>query len=487
MLIAAIDQGTTSTKCLLVDEAGIMTNVGAIRHRQILPRDGWVEHDAAELLANVRELLGRAVDAGAEAVALANQGETVVAWDRRDGRPIHHAIVWQDQRTASAMEALRKGGVEAEVKARSGLPLDPYFSASKLRWILDTVPSANELARSGHLGLATSDAYFLQQLTGNYVTDATTASRTSLMNLTSCAWDARLGGIFGVPLELLPEIKEGEGSFGEVSVNSKSVPVFASVVDQVAALYGHGCRRKGDAKVTFGTGAFALVVAGHERPELPNGILPTVGWGSAGRRVYAADGGVYTAGAAVEWLQRIGLLADVAELNQLTGPPAIASGLAFVPALAGLGCPHWDRTAAGLWIGMDSATGKDDLVKAVLEGVALRTAEVLDAFGPVLGSEGVLSVDGGLTRSPYFLKFFTDVAERRVVDAGERELTALGAALLALAAASGSDPEKLADPSGRAPPIVEPSAKHSDVAAWKARFAEARERASGWRSSPASS
>ena len=317
------------------------------------------------------------------------------------------------------------------------------------------------------------------------MTDATTASRTSLMNLTSCEWDARLAEIFGVPLEVLPAIKEGEGPFGVASVNGRSVPVFASVVDQLAALYGHGCRRKGDAKVTFGTGAFALVVAGHERPELPNGILPTVGWGAAGRRVYAADGGVYTAGAAVEWLQRIGLLADVAELEQLTGPPAIASGLAFVPALAGLGCPHWDRSAAGLWIGMDSATGKSDLVKAVLEGVALRTAEVLDAFGPVLASGGVLSVDGGLTRSPYFLKFFTDVAERRVVDAGERELTALGAALLARAAATGTDLELLVDPSAKALPVVEPTAKPADVAAWKARFASARERASGWRSTSA--
>jgi glycerol kinase len=487
MRIAAIDQGTTSTKCVLVDEAGGETNVGAIRHRQILPRDGWVEHDAMELLANVRELLVRAVDVGAEAVALANQGETVVAWDRRDGRPIYHAIVWQDQRTTAAVEALRRAGLEPPVKDLSGLPLDPYFSASKLRWILDAVPAAKELAQSGHLGLATSDAFFLHQLTGRYVTDATTASRTSLMNLTSCEWDAQLGDIFGVPVDLLPEIKEGEDAFGEVTMNGRSVPVLASVVDQVAALYGHGCRRKGDAKVTFGTGAFALAITGHERPELPGGILPTVGWRSAGRRVYAADGGVYTAGAAVEWLRRIGLLTNVGELEELTGPPAVASGIAFVPALAGLGCPHWDRSAAGLWIGMDSATGRSDLVKAVLEGVALRTAEILDAFGPLIGSGGVLSVDGGLTRSPYFLKFFADAAERSVINAGERELTALGAALLARAAASGAYPDRLAHPSSDALSTIEPSASRGDVAGWKARFAAARDRASGWRSSPASS
>jgi len=305
------------------------------------------------------------------------------------------------------------------------------------------------------------------------------------MNLTTCAWDARLAHIFGVPIELLPGMAPGDKVFGEASVNGKRIPLFASVVDQVAALYGHGCRRTGDAKVTFGTGAFALVIAGHARPNLPNGILPTVGWGFAGRRIYAADGGVYTAGAAIEWLQRIGLLNNVAELGELIGPPAIDSGLAFVPALAGLGCPHWDRSAAGLWIGMDSATGRDDLVKAVLEGVALRTAEVLDAFGSVLSTNGVLSVDGGLTRSPYFLKFFTDVAGRRVVAAAEREVTALGAALLAHAAANATDPELFAGPSAEAPPIEEPTAKPSDVAAWKARFAAARERASGWRVSSA--
>jgi glycerol kinase len=256
----------------------------------------------------------------------------------------------------------------------------------------------------------------------------------------------------------------------------------ASVVDQIAALYGHGCRAAGDAKITFGTGAFALAIAGPAPPQnLPDGVIPTVGWGSGGRRIYAVDGGVYTAGAAIEWLQRIGLLGEAAELERIEGPPAIERGIAFVPALAGLACPHWDRSAAGLWIGMDSATGRADLVKAVLEGVAFRTAEVLDALGSVIRPDGMLSVDGGLTRSAYFVQFFADIAGRGIAVAGGRELTAVGAGLLGLAAAG---QRRLDDPPG--PTLgpartVAPRRGSSDVARWRAVFAEARRRASGWR------
>jgi glycerol kinase len=477
MLIAAIDQGTTSTKCLLVDADGESTLIGAIRHKQILPHEGWVEHDAGELLANTQSMIDRAVAAGAEGVAIANQGETVVAWDRRTGAPLCNAIVWQDQRTAAFVEILRAAGHKDEVRAISGLPLDAYFSASKIHWILDEVPGAKELARAGQLGLGTSDAYFIERLTGEYATDPTTASRTSLMDLGTCEWDTRLAEIFSVPVEYLPRI--GDGPFGEVTSGGRKIPLVASMVDQLAALYGHGCRAPGDAKVTFGTGAFALAITGHSRPEnLPPGVVLTVGWKSGSGRVYAADGGVYTAGAAIEWLQRIGLLTDVSELERLGGPPAIARGIAFVPALAGLGCPHWDRSAAGLWLGIDSATGREDLVKAVLEGVAFRTGEVLEAMGSAIRSDGVLSVDGGLTRAPYFLQFFTDIAGREIVDAGERELTALGAGFLGHAA-RGIDASGGGEQQQRL--TLAPRAKASDVVAWRARFNEARRRSTGWR------
>jgi glycerol kinase len=479
MLMAAVDQGTTSTKCLLVEESGATREVGAIRHRQILPREGWVEHDANELLGNVRELIGRAVQAGAEVVALANQGETVVAWDRRTGEPLADAIVWQDQRTSSFVDSLRAAGREAELRAISGLPLDAYFSASKLRWILEEAPEARELARSGRLGLGTSDAFFLERLTGNYQTDPTTASRTSLMNLATCAWDTRLCDAFGVPIDQLPKIHDDGSPFGEIAVGGKAIPIRASVVDQVAALFGHGCRAPGDAKVTFGTGAFALAITGYKPPnDLPGGAIPTVGWKEGEARIYAADGGVYTAGAAIEWLLRIGLLRSAAELERIAGPPAIERGVAFVPALAGLACPHWDRSAAGLWIGMDSSTGREDLVKAVLEGIAFRTAEVLDALAAAVDCTGVLSVDGGLTRSRYFLCFFADLVGRRVVGAGEREITALGAGLLGLAAAGA----RVTQNTGATGAIYEPAAPPSQVSRWRTRFADARKRASGWRS-----
>ena len=469
MSVVAVDQGTTATKALLIEDDGSSRLLGSFKHEQILPRTGWVEHNPVELLANVREAIALGVAAGATSVALDNQGETVVAWDKSDGTPLCNAIVWQDQRTQDAVDRLRSDGHEAEVTARSGLPLDAYFSASKLRWILDNVPRARELARSGRLGLGTSDSYFIHQLTGRYVTDVTTAARTSLMNLDTCAWDERLGALFGVPLDLLPEIVECDQPVGELSVGSRTVTLDAAIVDQVASLYGHGCRNPGDLKATFGTGAFALMIS-NGRPSVP-GTVSTVGWGGAGHRTYAVDGGVYTAGAAVEWLMRIGLLSDVAELDALPPGPAIDKGLCFVPALAGLACPHWDRTASGLWIGLDNATGREDLIKAVLEGVAFRMAEVLEALAAGGEPQGLLSVDGGLTRSRYFLEFFASVADRPIVVPANPELTAYGAGLLA---ARGSIPAK-------AGPQVTIDPEPRDVTAWRERFTAARIRSSGWR------
>ena len=467
MAILAIDQGTTATKAVLVEDDGAWRLIGSRRHQQILPRDGWVEHDAGELLADVKELLDAGIAAGATAVALTNQGETVVAWDRSTGAPICNAIVWQDQRTAGEIEQLKGAGVEAEVTALSGLPLDAYFSASKLRWIFDNVPAARELMGAGRLGIGTTDAYFIEQLTGRYVTDVTTAARTSLMNLDVCAWDERLCAIFGVPIELLPEIVRCDEPIG--TIKGTDVPLAAAIVDQVAALYGHGCRQPGDIKVTFGTGAFTLMITAG-RATIP-GTIATVGWGAPPHRTYAVDGGIYTAGAAIEWLIRIGLLTDAADLDKLGGEPAVAKGLCFVPALAGLACPHWDRTAAGLWIGLDNATGRDDLVKAVLEGIALRMCEVLDTLANGGDARGMLSVDGGLTRSRYFLDFLATVLQRPIVVPANSELTAYGAALLA----SGGTIEPTSDDGIK----FEPASV--DGSPWRQQFAAALDRSRGWR------
>jgi glycerol kinase len=479
MNIVSIDQGTTSTKAIMVDGDGRGTALGSLRHEQILPRPGWVEHDPAQLLAYVRLLVDAGAAEGAQGIALANQGETVVAWDRISGTPLANAIVWQDQRTAPEVEALATHGKAEAVRKLSGLPLDPYFSASKLRWMLDHVDGAAALAREGRLGLGTSDSFFIERLTGRYVTDVTTASRTSLMNLGTCDWDPALCDVFGVPMELLPKIVAGDEMIGMMATAVGPLPILVSMVDQVAALYGHGCRMAGEGKVTVGTGAFALMLTGFEPPAgLGDGMVPTAAWSTAKGRAYAADGGVYTAAAAVEWLMRIGLLGDLGEIDALSGTSAASRDLFFVPALAGLACPHWDRSAAGLFIGMDTATSREDMIKAVLEGVAFRIAEVVDTLGFAAGA--AISVDGGLSRSAYFMQFLSGICRRPLIGRGEAEVTALGAAHLAQAIAGGRDP------SGAAgvpvlPPTVHPDLEAGAVAAFRGRFAEALSRSKAWR------
>lgn len=479
MPILAIDQGTTSTKAVLVAETGESEVVGSIKHRQILPHPGWVEHDPEELLRNVSVLLEEGVKRGATGVALANQGETIIAWDRQTGRPVANAIVWQDQRTAEAVAALEREAHAKKVLELSGLPLDPYFSATKLRWMLGNSSEVASLAGQGRLGLGTSDSYFIERLTGRYATDVTTASRTSLMNLGTCDWDAELCDLFGVPVELLPEISADSEPIGIVKTAAGKAPLLASAVDQITALYGHGCRLPGEAKVTVGTGAFALALTGHARPEPRPGIVPTAAWSTQAGRLYAVDGGVYSAGSAVEWLVRIGLLADVSELEGLFPPSAAERSVFFVPALSGLACPHWDRSASGLFIGMDNATSREDLIKAVLEGVAFRIAEVLDALA-FAQSDKPISLDGGLTRSLYFMRFLADVSGRELLGRGETEVTALGAAALAFTVALGRDPGAFQLPFGGSSGFV-PGEDAQRASAWRDRFAEARRRAAGWR------
>ena len=484
MKVVAIDQGTTSTKAVLLDPDGRSDSLGAIRHAQYLPRTGWHEHDAQELLGNVRRLLDAGAAAGVDAMALANQGETVVAWDRRTGMPLGPAIVWQDQRTQQQVTALAVDGREDEVRSLSGLPLDSYFSATKLRWLLDHADGAHDLARQGFLGLGTSDSYLIERLTGRYATDVTTASRTSLMNLDGCRWDSRLCDIFGVPEELLPEIVPDSEAFGTIGTPYGSATLVTSVVDQIAALYGHGCRTAGDGKVTVGTGAFALVLTGHGSPAgLSGGSVPTAAWQAGGGRgrAYAADGAVYTAAAAVEWLIRIGLLDSVADLAHLTGPSAASRGVCFVPALSGLACPHWDRSAAGLFIGMDAATDRQDLVKAVLEGIAFRIAEVLDTLGFSTAPDRPVSIDGGLSRSAYFLQFLCDICQRPFSSCGEAEITALGAGSLALARIGNLDASAYRPAMKVERVHIEPSLIADDAVVLRARFADACRRATGWR------
>lgn len=456
----AIDQGTTSTRAFVVDAQGIRL-VFARSHRQIYPAEGWVEHDPQEILADLRAAIA-ACPPEVTCIGLDNQGESCLAWREDTGEPLSPVIVWQDARTQDTCESLARAGHGDLVKAKTGLPLDPYFSASKLGWLYTHVPDAKTLAAQGILRLGTTDGWFRRMLAGQSATDPTTASRTALMDLETLAWDADLCALFGVPVDCLPPILPTTGDLGRIG----DLPLTASMVDQQAALYGHGARQAGDTKITFGTGAFALTLT--DRARAPAGLVPTLAWAPHdGPPVFAVEGGVHTASAAVNWAKDLHLFKDLAQICTFDHPSAIGRGLVFVPALAGLAAPHWDRDAKGAWLGLALDHGPQDLAQALLEGVAFRIAEVIatiDATAPI-------SIDGGMSRNPWFCQFLADTLARPIRIADEAELTAMGCGLLALRGAGSS---LSLTPAGR---IVTP---RPQPAHWRARFAAARDSVRGY-------
>ena len=471
MKVVAVDQGTTGTKSYVYDDTGRFASVASFAHAQVYPQPGWVEHDPDELL---RHVTGAIAAAGSvDAIGIDNQGETVIAWDAATGRPIHNAIVWQDDRTRHVTERLKAQGAEELTQAIAGLPLDPYFSAAKLRWFIDHVPEAQELLRQKRLRLGTSEAFFLARLTGEFVTDVTNASRTSLMSLETFQWDAKLCDLFGVPMECLPEIRPSTGPFGE----HRGVPVTASLVDQQAALYGHGCAAVGDVKITFGTGAFALAIAGAQRVNGSRfGIVPTVAWQQlTDDPFFALEGGVYNAASAVNWARQIGLFTDYAEISAFNRPPAILRDLAFVPALSGLACPHWDRSAAGLWIGLGLDTTRADMMQSRLEGVALRAAAVVAAMAELLPLGAAVSIDGGMAQNPWLQQFLADVTGRTIVVPSSTDLTALGTARMAMRGLGATRLPDMPPPASS----VRPVGTYGPEA--RSRFATAVTRARGWK------
>lgn len=429
MKTLAIDQGTTSTRALIVTPDGQASLLHSVPHQQYYPAPGHVEHDAEELVTNVLACLEATKEIkGIGAVGLANQGESCLAWDAETGQAICPVIVWQDDRTA--LELTDQHAHAGFVMERAGLPMDSYFSASKLGWIMRNVPQARDLAARGTLRMGTTDAFFRDRLTGRFETDPTTASRTSLMNLKTCGWDADLCALFGVPIAALPLICPTTGNLG--TLPGPGLPLRASIVDQQAALYGHGCRNAGDTKITFGTGAFALSVAGPTLLRSQGGPLPTVAWQKAGEpATYALDGGVYAASSAINWAKGLGLFENFTDIGAFEGESAIARGLAFVPSLSGLACPHWDRSARGAWMGLELDTSKADMMQAVLEGIAFRMAEVVATMDQIQPISGSISIDGGLSANPYFCQFLSNVLLRDVVVSTEPELTAMGTAMLA--------------------------------------------------------
>ncbi|MCA3562402.1 MAG: glycerol kinase [Aestuariivirga sp.] len=471
MKVVAVDQGTTGTKSYVYDVDGRFTSVAGFEHAQVYPQPGWVEHDPEELVRHVT--LAIAAAGKVDAIGIDNQGETVIAWDSATGRPIHNAIVWQDDRTKDVTARLEAEGAEELTQELAGLPLDSYFSAAKLRWFIDHVPEAKGLLKQKRLRLGTSEAFFLARLTGQFVTDVTNASRTSLMSLDSFQWDPKLCDLFGVPMECLPEIRPSTGHFGE----HKGVPVTASFVDQQAALFGHGCSGVGDVKITFGTGAFALAIAGAKRVNGSRfGIVSTVAWQRLKEKPhFALEGGVYNAASAVNWAKQLGLFSDYAEINAFGKEPAILRGLAFVPALSGLACPHWDRAAAGLWIGLGLDTTRADLMQSLIEGVALRAAEVIAAMAELLPLGASVSVDGGMAKNPYLLQVLADVTGRTIVVPSSTDLTALGTARMAMRGLGVATLPELPPPASS----VKPVGTYGPQA--RSRFATAITRARGWK------
>jgi glycerol kinase len=471
MKVLAIDQGTTGTKAFTLTDDGTFEKVAGYEHAQHYPRPGWVEHDAGELLSHVTACITAA--GAVDAIGMDNQGETLLAWDRQTGKPVSRAIVWQDNRTKAVCDDLKSRGGEDLTRSIAGLPLDPYFSASKMRWLIDHVDDAKTLLKQNRLRLGTSDAFFLDRLSGNFATDVTTASRTSLMSLDSLQWDDDLLRLFGVPRDCLPDIRPTTGPFG----NHGNTAITASMVDQAAALFGHGCENPGDAKITFGTGAFALAITGTNRPPPDDRkLLSTIAWQvGQDKPTFAADGGVYTAASAVNWARSLGLFSSYDEINSFTAPSALSRGIVFVPALSGLACPHWDRNATGLWIGLGLDTTRADMMQALLEGIALRSAEVVQAMADLLPLAKVISIDGGLANNPYFAQFLANALGRTVTLAASTELTALGTARMTLRGAGATTPLPMLAPAR----IYTPDHPLTDDL--RGCFSDAVSRARNWR------
>ena len=442
-LVLALDQGTTSSRAVLVDAEGRIVASAQRELTQYFPRPGWVEQDPGEIWATVRDCarqaLGRApggVDRVA-AVGITNQRETTIVWDRATGEPVAPAIVWQDRRTAHACDELRRAGCEPLVRSTTGLLLDPYFSATKLRWILRSAPGAMARAGRGELAFGTVDSWLVWNLTGGrrHVTDATNASRTMLYDITHGDWDDELLELFGVPREMLPEVRDSSGVVGETEQElfGAALPVAGIAGDQQAALFGQACTSPGLTKVTYGTGCFLLLHVGDEALPAPEGLLATVALQRGGRRTYAVEGSVFMGGAVLQWLRDgLGVADDAAQIAALAETVESSTGVSFVPALTGLGAPHWDPQARGAILGITRGTTAAHVSRAALEGVAFQVADLARAIAD--GSHlAIVEVraDGGASRGDLLLQAQADLLGVPVLRAAQPESTALGAAYLA--------------------------------------------------------
>ena len=442
--VLVIDQGTTSTRAIVFGPDMTMLGHAQREFPQLYPQPGWVEHDPEALwstaLATAREALqGAGIEAAAlAAIGIANQRETTLVWDRQTGAPIYNAIVWQDRRTIDACDALERDGCGELVAARTGLRLDPYFSATKIGWILDHVSGARARAEAGKLAFGTVDSFLLWRLTGGRVhaTDATNASRTLLCNISSGAWDDDMLALFDIPRAILPEIRDSAGPFGAIDAGLLGAPIAVRGMagDQQAALVGQACFSRGMVKATSGTGAFILLNVGPEPLPSTHRMLTTIAYQRRGQRSYALEGSIFSAGAAVQWLRDgIGLVDDAAETGMLAAQADPAQGVYIVPAFTGLGAPHWNSHVRATISGISRGTTRKEVARAVLEAVGYQTRDLLQAMLDDAGMQGeiVLRVDGGMTASDWTMQFLADMVGVAVERPACLETTALGAAYLA--------------------------------------------------------
>ena len=441
--VLAIDQGTTSSRTILFDHEGNIRSVAQKEFTQIFPKPGWVEHNPQEIWASqattMTEALTNVNAKGSDIVAIGitNQRETTIVWDAETGEPVYNAIVWQDRRTADYCDELRSQGLTDKIRSKTGLILDPYFSGTKVRWILENVPGAREKANAGKLRFGTVDSWLVWNLTGgrHHVTDVSNASRTLLFNIHTLEWDEEMLELLGVPRSMLPEVKSSSEIYGytHARIFSFDVPIAGIAGDQQAALFGQMCTEPGDVKNTYGTGCFLLMNTGEQAITSKNNLLTTIAWKIGDTVNYALEGSIFVGGSVVQWLRDgLKVIASSADSEALATSVQDNGGVYFVPALTGLGAPHWDPFAKGTITGITRGTTAGHIVRAALEGIAFQTMDIVGAMRSDAGvSLGDLKVDGGASRNDFLMQFQADVLETNVVRPTCVETTAKGAAYLA--------------------------------------------------------
>jgi glycerol kinase len=439
--LLALDQGTTSSRAIVFDHAGSIVSVAQKEFPQIFPKPGWVEHNPRDIWSSqagvAAEALTKANVSAKDVVAIGitNQRETTIVWDRATGEPICNAIVWQDRRTASICDRLKKRKLDRVIRRKTGLVVDAYFSATKVQWILDNVKDAKARARAGELAFGTVDSWLVWNLTGGkvHVTDASNASRTMLFDIAKGAWDDELLKIFGVPRSLLPDVRSSSEVYGHTTLLGASIPIAGIAGDQQAALFGQACTQPGMAKNTYGTGCFMLMNTGTKRIASKNNLLTTVAWRIDGRTEYALEGSIFIAGAVVQWLRDgMEFFRSAPEIEALAASVPDTGGVYLVPAFAGLGAPHWDQYARGTIVGLTRGTTKAHIARAALEAIALQTMDVLKAMEADAGIKlKQLRVDGGASANDLLMQLQADLLGVPVVRPKVAETTALGAAYLA--------------------------------------------------------